>query len=273
MYISTGQDVGDILYDDIWRLNLTSDQWEKIPTKGPKPGTVYGAAGGFYSNTSRLFYLTHGFSSSKRYASTFAFDTLADTWKEVFDDKNSYIFGHPNARCLHAGTMVDEQQLAMYGGCLTGGQTGGPCPAYDSWLFDGQGEGSWQQLKYCASPRLYASLALLPVVNGKKRAVLYGGSESHKTVLQHDIAEPDQVAVLNVNEKTWTLKRTEEAEIPEKRAGAAMIQHPKVLIVVVIVVFTLSYLLFVSLMFLLIGTKTMNIWIIPSRVESLLKCK
>lgn len=227
MYISTGQDVGSILYNDIWRFNLTTDQWEKILAKGPKPGTVYGAAGGFYSNTSKLFYVTHGFSLSKRYANTLAFDIETDTWEEVFDDKSSYIYGHPNGRCLQGGTMVDEKQLAMYGGCLTGGQTGGPCPAYDSWLFDGM-ERSWEQLEYCASPRRYPSLALLPVVNGKRRAVLYGGGEDHKTLLSHDSADADQVAVLNVNDKKWTLKRAGGNEIPIKRVGAAMIQHPQV---------------------------------------------
>lgn len=227
LYISTGQEVGAILYDDIWKFNLASNEWTKIQASGKKPGTVYGAAGGFYSNTSTKFYVTHGFSASKRYASTHVFDIETNTWEEAFGDESSYIYGHPNARCLAAGTMVDEDKLLMYGGCLTGGQTGGACPAFDSWLFDGKKK-TWKQFDYCASPRNYPSIALLPVSNGKRKAVLYGGSEGGKSYLQFESAEADQIAVLDVEDSVWKLKRAEGSDIPDKRVGAAMIHHPQV---------------------------------------------
>ena len=57
-----------------------------------------------------------------------------------------------------------------------GGQTGGPCPTADSWLFDARTL-KWKKLPTCASARTMAALALLPIVNEQRRVILYGGEE------------------------------------------------------------------------------------------------
>ena len=225
-YISTGEGPGKALYDDVWKFTLSTDTWQKLNPTGKKPATIYGAAGGFYSNTSTKFFLTHGFSTAVRYANTLVYDITRNHWTEVFEDKSSYTFGHPNARCLLSGTMVAEDQLAIYGGCASGGQTGGPCPGFDSWIFS-EVKASWTHLEDCATPRTYSSLALLPIVGGQKRLVLYGGGESNSEVLVVDKADPDQIAILNVNSEEWSLKKS-NGDIPPKREGAAMVTHPEV---------------------------------------------
>lgn len=224
-YVSTGQEAEN-LYDDIWRFNLSTNTWKKLNPTGKKPGQIYGAGGGFYTKTSTKFYLTHGFSASVRYANTLVYDTELNHWTEIFPDKSSYSYGHPNSRCLHSGTMVAEDLLLMYGGCLSGGMTGGACPAFDSWMFSTSKQ-SWTHLHDCASPRTYSSLALLPMVGEQRRVVLYGGGEKNNQVLVVDKAEKDQVAIFNVNKEEWELKRA-SGTAPEKRVGASMVQHPEV---------------------------------------------
>ena len=70
---------------------------------------------------------------------------------------------------------------------FSGGGTGGPCPADDSWRYDSV-EDKWTRLPHCASPRQYSAMALLPIDKDAAnasivRAVLYGGSESSKSVI------------------------------------------------------------------------------------------
>ena len=224
-YVSTGQEASN-LYNDIWRFSLVTDTWQELIPSGTKPGTIYGAVGGFYSSTSTKFYVSHGFSKAVRFANTLCYDTVSNKWAEIYGDKSSYTPNHPNARCLGSGCMVAEDELVLYGGCLSGGKTGGACPAFDSWMLS-TSKKSWDHLEDCASPRIYSSLALLPEVGGQKRAVLYGGGESNDEVLTVDKAEKDQIAILNVNTEKWTLKRA-SGDSPGKRVGAAMISHPQV---------------------------------------------
>jgi len=64
-----------------------------------------------------------------------------------------------------------------------GGGTGGPCPSEDGWKYNGD-TNTWTQLEQCATPRTYSAMAMLPSNDpNMRRAVLYGGSESSKSVL------------------------------------------------------------------------------------------
>lgn len=69
----------------------------------------------------------------------------------------------------------------------SGGGTGGPCPADDSWTYDATKQ-EWTRLPDCASPRKYSAMALLAIVQDKNgmdviRAVLYGGDETGRSVI------------------------------------------------------------------------------------------
>ena len=64
-----------------------------------------------------------------------------------------------------------------------GGMTGGSCPSKDNWKFDATKE-DWTRLEECSTPRMYSSMAMLPPLSGdERRAVLYGGAETSKSVL------------------------------------------------------------------------------------------
>ena len=61
--------------------------------------------------------------------------------------------------------------------------TGGSCPSKDNWKFDATKE-DWTRLEECSTPRMYSSMAMLPPLSGdERRAVLYGGAETSKSVL------------------------------------------------------------------------------------------
>jgi len=48
--------------------------------------------------------------------------------------------------------MTNDEQLVFHGGCLSDGVGGGPCPAEDSWVFNGD-EKEWTLLPRCVTPR------------------------------------------------------------------------------------------------------------------------
>ena len=157
-------------------------------------------------------------------------------------DRHSYNPSYPHARCLHGGTML-RTGLVMFGGCLSGGMAGGPCPSGDSWLFNTV-ERRWHQLPNCATPRNYPAMAVLPTgSSGEERVVLFGGAESgyqaisvnfnwtHLSkesirqvhiVFQHAESPADQVGILNPVAKTWSLRKT-TGEVPSKRFGMALV--------------------------------------------------
>ena len=74
----------------------------------------------------------------------------------------------------------DENLLEI---SFSGGMTGGSCPSKDNWKFDAT-TADWTRLEECSTPRMYSSMAMLPPLNGtERRAVLYGGAETSKSVL------------------------------------------------------------------------------------------
>lgn len=223
-YISSGQQ-GSTLFSDLWRFDISNQIWTKMNPTGKAPEVRYGSTGGFYTNSSNEFYFTHGFSFTTRYSNTFIYNVRENTWTEILPSKNAYHFNRPSPRCLHGGTMVGPNQHLIYGGCLSGGGSGGACPGLDSWLLTAK---KWKHMSECASPRQYPSVALLPTNNDQRRAVLYGGQEDSNQVLINDPAEPNQVAIFNVNTEDWSLRRA-DGNPPQKRAGASLISHPQVL--------------------------------------------
>ncbi|XP_078331514.1 uncharacterized protein LOC111130385 [Crassostrea virginica] len=226
LYVTTGEGPGKVFYNDVWRYDVTSSTWTQVSTTGTPPRTRYGAAGGVYPGSSLLF-VSLGF-AGERYFDTLVLDTSTNHWATRFCEGycHPYTPDYPNARCLHSGAMVDPDRLTIYGGCLSGGETGGACPSGDSWIFRNS-QREWTQLPNCASPRTYSSMALLPEVNGQKRVVLLGGVEKNRQVIQTTESPSDTVAVLNPDSMTWTIRKTTTSgTFPAKRASAAMASAP-----------------------------------------------
>ncbi|PNW84562.1 hypothetical protein CHLRE_03g149050v5 [Chlamydomonas reinhardtii] len=153
LVVATGQ--GSAVFSDIWALDLDSVTWRQLPQAGDPPNTVYGSAGGIAPSVpggphSSRFWLSHGFSSKRRYSTTHYYDLQAERWVLVHGAINSYDATGPHSRCIVSSTVMSDERIVMYGGCAQNGGTGGPCPARDAWTFDGS---SWKQASTCPTPR------------------------------------------------------------------------------------------------------------------------
>ncbi|XP_048580915.1 uncharacterized protein LOC5512598 isoform X2 [Nematostella vectensis] len=222
LYISTGEFSGGgtkAFYSDILRFNYSTSQWSLLePKSSVRPEERYGSGGGIHPDGDG-FFVTHGFADI-RYSNTFKFDLETMKWEERFAGTNSYNPAYPHARCLHGSAMTARDELVLYGGCLGGGHTGGPCPSEDGWKFDSGKK--WTLLKQCPSPRMYSAMAMLPSGNdGRRIAVLYGGTEKTKSVLYTAEAPENEVILFDPDSNKWSRKKI-EGVVPSKRAGHVM---------------------------------------------------
>ncbi|ESO97513.1 hypothetical protein LOTGIDRAFT_152604 [Lottia gigantea] len=139
---------------------------------------------------------------------------------------NDYDPSHPHSRCLHTGTMIDKDEFILFGGCLGGGGTGGPCPGGDSWRY-GKSK-TWKRLPDCAAPRMYGAMAMLPSSPSKKRVVMYGGRDTSKNVINTDGIQADQISVFDPDTDEWTIRKTSALSNnhPSKRQKSGMVAGP-----------------------------------------------
>ena len=179
--ISTGEGARKVFYNDVWAFNVsrgnTVSSWRELPSVGDVPTERYGSAGGIHVNGSAL-YVTHGF-SNRRFSDTLRYDLESLRWRRVFDGSDEYTAVKPHPRCLMGSTMVGPESPVFYGGCLSGGFSGGPCPAIDSWVFNS--ESKWERLDDCSSARMYSGMAAWP--GQANTAVLFGGDEEDRALI------------------------------------------------------------------------------------------
>eukprot|EP01135_Chromosphaera_perkinsii_P007995 Nk52_evm67s1073 gene=Nk52_evmTU67s1073 len=220
--ISTGEGSGKTFFNDAWALdlsNLAALSWKKLTVTGDIPDTRYGAGGGIYPG-SQFFYVTHGF-SDERYSDTFQLNLQTNTWTKTFDGTNPYNPSLPHARCLFGSSMVDTHKLVLYGGCLSGGGSAGPCPSQDSWVYTGDGD--WEQNDMKPTPRKFPTVSHLS--NSANFALLYGGKEKDKTIISVDESSADEVAVLDISDNSWKLYSS-TGDIPSKRDSHVAVSVP-----------------------------------------------
>ena len=79
--------------------------------------------------------------------------------------------------------MVSEDELLVHGGCLSGGFSGGPCPAADSWTFS-YSNSKWHRVDAtCVSPRKNSAMASLVSDGSNHATIMFSGDESDRTIL------------------------------------------------------------------------------------------
>ncbi|XP_062605462.1 uncharacterized protein LOC134267258 [Saccostrea cucullata] len=233
-YIATGEGVNRQYFNDIWKFDTRTEEWTELGgtamhkglnvTDVFHPQPRYGAAGGIFPGGSK-FFVHQGFSDTRHF-DTLVFDVNTMEWN-IVDCKagqcNPYTPYYPHARCLHAGTILDPNKLVIFGGCLSGGGTGGECPSGDTWILDSQTL-TWTEYASCPVPRLYGSMAMLPSWSGQSRVLLYGGMEDAPQVIQTTRSPPDLVGLFDPLTRTWSLHKTSSKHsFPVSRASVAMV--------------------------------------------------
>jgi hypothetical protein len=223
-------------YADVWALDLTSGKWNKLDVTGSGISARYGGHGGTHPNSS-YFWVGGGFADDhQRYSDTFRinfedYDHMNNTqlgWETVhpgITNYNQYSPTVPHARCLHASTLATPDDLVIFGGCMSGGRAGGPCPSQDSWHYS-RHLGTWSQLPFCSVGRAYSAMAPLPDYDGEM-VVHYGGIDAmNRQILSLESYPREEVMVLNLTSSSWTrLRAAPDAEYgyPERREGHGMV--------------------------------------------------
>ncbi len=113
-----------------------------------------------------------------------------------------YGFSYPHAREFASSAMVSEDELLVHGGCLSGGFSGGPCPAADSWVFSYRSS-KWHKVDAtCISPRKNSAMASLVSDGTQHAAIMFSGEESDRTILvvsRHNYSQEFQTKISKIN--------------------------------------------------------------------------
>lgn len=105
--------------------------------------------------------------------------------------------------------MISSDDLLIFGGCLSGSFSGGPCPSSDSWLFSAQ-QKQWKKVdSSCISARKHSSMASVVSDGYRKSAVLFSGQENDKTILTTVPELDDEIALYDNLANRWTVKKVD----------------------------------------------------------------
>lgn len=264
--IATGDAGAGVRLNDVWALRLSrnnassnaNEGWLQVTIEKDASNDVlmprkrYGAVGGAINGTNQLL-VTHGFDAARFHDSfklTLTLDEDATTngingkWEEISRGSNEYSPSSPHARCLGAGSVSNRGDLVMFGGCLTGGKTGGPCPSNDGWVLtsstststsasSGSGSGNenpngnQKEVEYSWNRAENGPAAswknIMTTWESSGEVLLYGGSDTSNQVLTTSGTSNDELNLLNPKTGTWRrfLART-ETSIPSKREDMMM---------------------------------------------------
>lgn len=127
-----------------------------------------------------------------------------------------YSFIHPHGRIYSSSAMISSDELLIFGGCLSGSFSGGPCPSSDSWVFSTK-QKQWKKVdSSCISARKHSSMASVVSDGYRKSAVLFSGQENDKTILKTVPELEDEIALYDNLANRWILKNVDVKSIKHK---------------------------------------------------------
>lgn len=135
----------------------------------------------------------------------------AITFLKEFNDllTGPYSFTHPHGRAYSSGAMISPDELLIFGGCLSGSFSGGPCPSSDSWVYS-YNKNKWEKVdSSCISPRSYSSMASLISDGLRQSAVLFGGIEKDSTIFTNNQVKENEIVLFDNLAKKWINKKVE----------------------------------------------------------------
>lgn len=242
LYVACGRGWLDEYFSDMWMYDFSKDEWKQMDQThiSMVPEARHGSFGGMYPayesaksssiNGNGNFYLGHGSSQFLMHETMYAYiftDALGlgGIWEKLYTDflAGPYGFNYPHAREFASSAMVSEDELLVFGGCLSGGFTGGPCPSRDSWVYS-YSSSKWTRVDSgCVSPRKHSAMAGLVSDGTSHGAIMFSGEEHDRTVLASPHQEREaQVALFDATNRRWLVKATQGYFKPEKRQGHVM---------------------------------------------------
>ncbi|CAF0779763.1 unnamed protein product [Didymodactylos carnosus] len=247
---------GDVFNDqnyqpvpDSWFLNFQSKQWQQLQTTPYERGFGSAAISPFgsmylssYSSQPRVV-ISMGKTRDWMYSNV---DSIG-----IMQDMASLNPSYAHARYSHSTAMLTDNQMLLYGGCLSGYGKGGPCPSKDTWLMNID-NGHWERISDCPPTKMGAVMVAVPSYGtcaspyagvfpnqnmGQEQtiAILWGGRESNPSsiavriiaclMVKETYPSPrDEVAVFSLSSKQWYMKKArpfQDGSYPLLREGAA----------------------------------------------------
>lgn len=118
--------------------------------------------------------------------------------------------------------MISKDELLVFGGCLSGGFSGGPCPSSDSWIYS-YSNSKWEKVdSSCISPRKQSAMASLVSDGVRHASIMFSGDEMDRTILKTDREKDNEVAIFDRSANRWLMRKTQGFYYPEKRHGHMM---------------------------------------------------
>ncbi|MDA0336584.1 MAG: hypothetical protein O2782_15590 [bacterium] len=194
---------GSTLHNDVWALDLRTQQWTQLLAASAAPIARYGTAA-VYDPVARELVSFAGFTTQGRFDDTWRFDPAGRIWRDV-----TLASPQPGERCLHAAAY-DSQRHRMI---MFGGQRG-TAALDDAWALD------------LATDR-WSVLPPAPATGGRKfpavtydpsadRFLLFGGETTAGT-------RGGDLWALDLASQRWSVLTTTG---PAPRDGAVLVHVP-----------------------------------------------
>ncbi|CAF3914644.1 unnamed protein product [Rotaria magnacalcarata] len=240
-------------FQDAWFLSYSTKVWQETQASQYARGFGSAAAAPFTGDMPNVLY-TMGKSRDQMYSyiesigrgSSGLSQTGTTQTAMIMNDLPSISPAYPHARYGHSTTLLTDNYLLLYGGCLSGYAKGGPCPSKDTWLLQID-RGHWERLSECPPTKTGAAMVTIPSYSacggmglgaadmsanmnlGAEQAVaiLWGGREFNPSSIRTYPSPRDEVAVFSLSQKQWSLKRAApsptDGSYPMQREGAAFV--------------------------------------------------
>ncbi len=206
MVITMGEAGPNVLFNDVWVLNLETNTWSQLLPSGVTPAPRYGAAGGIPEYSDSLL-LTHGFTHQGGLDDTWILDLETVSWRNVTPPS-----ALPLVRFFHGAAPLSWTQLTIFGGCSS---PVGTCPQDDTWIFQVL-DGSWQRFSGSGpAPRQQAGMVAM---GDRGSALLFGGLGEWDTEL-------DDVWIFDRIQGGWRQITLENSPAPRQGHSMAWMSY------------------------------------------------
>ncbi|UJR33542.1 hypothetical protein I4U23_020984 [Adineta vaga] len=254
-YIDNDDRIDENYYplQDAWYLSYASKTWQQTQTSQYARGFGSAAASPYTNGIPKVLY-SMGKSHDGMYSTVETIGEGSSGLSQsgttqsaiIMYDLHSFSPAYPHARYGHSTALLTDNQLLLFGGCLSGYGKGGPCPSKDSWLLH-LDRGHWERLGECPPTKTGAAMVTIPSYStcasmgqnaadasanmnaamDQPIAVLWGGREYNPSSIRTYPSPRDEIGVFSLNKKEWYLKRAApsptDGSYPMQREGAAYV--------------------------------------------------
>jgi len=185
----------------IFMYDFSSMKWNSSAISSGNPAKRFHSKGSVIND---FLYTSHGFGDSDLLSDTQRLSLKRYGWEKIHKNINQYNPILPHARYGHGLVALPNNRMLIYGGCLSGKKSAGPCPSGDTWMYN-IGERKWVKVASCPNARIFPGISLLPnSTESLSIAVLFGGMETGKQVVKNEKAKENELVIYDTTKNEWS---------------------------------------------------------------------